>query len=915
MSKLSWQQIRTNAIQFQKEWKDETSESAEAKSFWDQFFEVFGISRRRVAIFEKRVKKIDGIGFIDLLWKGVILVEHKSRGKNLESAYKQATDYFPGLTDGELPKYILVSDFENFVLYDLESGGQRSFPLSRLFEHIELFGFMAGYQQQVIKEQDPVNIDAAYNMGLLHDKLKKIGYTGLDLEIYLVRLLFCMFADDTGIFEKNLFKDYVESETRIDGSDLAGHIEQIFETLNTPEDSRLTNINELMKLFPYVNGNLFEKRLRVASFDSEMRKILLDCSELNWGKISPAIFGSLFQSVMNPEERRYLGAHYTSEENILKVIKPLFLDDLYSEFEQIKNRVRQRQEYLEHFHQKISELTFFDPACGCGNFLIVAYRELRLLELEVIRELLGNKMLISIDMYAKVNVDQFYGIEIEEFPSQIAQVAMWLIDHQMNMKLSNEFGDYFIRLPLRKSAKIIHGNALHIDWSDIIDPLDCSYILGNPPFIGARLMSTAQNEDLRLLTQPNKDTEKTKIGEIKGGNNFDFVAGWFIKAADFIHNSQTEVGLVSTNSIVQGEQANTLWKYLFKEKSISINFAHQTFKWTNEARGNAAVYCVIVGFSMENKAEKKLYSYPDIRNEATMTITKNINQYLLDGPVIFIEATRKPITDRPPAEFGVALLDNGNYSFTKKEMEEFINKEPLAQKYMRPFIGSYELINNKERYCLYLKDCPPNDLRNMPLVRKLVSNVQDFRLSRKRAATKRLGETPTLLAGNSEFTGTQLIIPRVSSENRKYIPIGYFDNQTICSESAFRIRNASLYLFGILNSTMHMAWTRTVCGRLKSDYRYSNTLVYNNFVFPTPSEKAKKNIEKLSQQILEMRKSYLDRGNSLADLYDAVAMPVDLMRAHQALDLAVDKAYRSKRFSTDNERVAHLFRLYEAHVN
>jgi len=469
MALLSWNEIRARAIKFSKEWEGETNENAEAKSFWDGFFHIFGISRRRVATFEKSVKKAGGEqGFVDLFWKGTLLVEHKSKGKNLDKAYNQAKDYFPGLKESELPKYIFVSDFENFVLYDLDDGGERRFTLSQLPQNIELFGFIAGYQKQEITAQDPVNIDAAEQMGVLHDKLKTIGYDGHNLEVFLVRVLFCLFADDTGIFEKNLFREHIEEETREDGRDLGLYLKELFEILRTPVEQRTKNIDENLNKFPYVNGSLFEEHLRTPTFDSEMRELILEGARLDWGRISPAVFGSLFQSVMDAEQRRTLGAHYTSEENILKVIKPLFLDDLWAEFEKIKNAKTKREERLKVFHERLASLKFLDPACGCGNFLIISYRELRLLELEVIREQLRGQMTLDIDFWVKIDVDQVYGIEIDEFASQIAQVALWLIDHQMNMKVSHEFGEYFVRLPLRKSPHIVQGNALRLNWEYIV---------------------------------------------------------------------------------------------------------------------------------------------------------------------------------------------------------------------------------------------------------------------------------------------------------------------------------------------------------------------------------------------------------------------------------------------------------------
>ncbi|MBA2500153.1 MAG: N-6 DNA methylase, partial [Chitinophagaceae bacterium] len=589
---LSWNEIKSRALAFTKEWEDEVNEHAEAKSFWDDFFNVFGISRRRVATFEQQVKKIDDKhGYIDLLWKGTILVEHKSKGKNLDKAYQQAKDYFPGLKEAELPRYILVSDFENFRLYDLDENTQHDFMLAKFTEHVHLFGFIAGYQKRIYKEQDPVNIEAAELMGRLHDKLKSNGYTGHHLEVYLVRLVFLLFADDTNIWEKGIFYDHLDLSTKEDGSDLAAHLMQLFEVLNTPKEKRMLNMDESLAAFPYINGKLFEERLPMAAFDSTMRKTLMDCCLLDWGKISPAIFGSLFQSVMDEKARRNLGAHYTSEKNILKLIKPLFLDELWKEFESAKGDKRK----LKKLHEKISKLRLLDPACGCGNFLIIAYRELRLLEMEIIRQQLKGQTVTDIGIYFNIDVDGFYGIEYEEFPAQIAQVAMWLIDHQMNMKASETFGEYYVRLPLRKSATIVHGNALRIDWQTLIEPLPWEkgearfeYIMGNPPFIGKSLMNTEQK----------KDMEDIFLG-VKGAGVLDYVTAWYMKAAEYMqqynfmepavdtlvkqslrhtlvphtNKQQTKASFVSTNSISQGEQVGILWNELFKKYKIKIHFA------------------------------------------------------------------------------------------------------------------------------------------------------------------------------------------------------------------------------------------------------------------------------------------------------------------------------------------------------
>lgn len=603
---LSWNEIRSRAIAFSKEWENESSEDSEAKSFWDAFFNVFGVSRRLIATFETPVKKLDeSTGYIDLLWKGNILVEHKSRGKDLDKAYKQAIDYFPGLKDFELPRYVLVSDFAMFRLYDLEEERQVEFGLNELYKNIKEFGFIAGYQKHVIKDEDPVNIRAAELMGKLHDKLKEIGYEGHPLELYLVRLLFCLFADDTSIFERDHFHYFIKTRTSEDGSDLGARLSEIFYLLNTPRDHRLKNLDDDLALFPYVNGRLFEEPLPPASFDGKLRDILLECCGLNWGKISPAIFGSLFQSVMDPKARRTLGAHYTSEKNILKVIRPLFLDDLWKEFESIQDSSHK----LKQFHEKIAQLRFLDPACGCGNFLVISYRELRLLELEIIKKLQKGQQVFDIADLLRLNVDRFYGMELEEFPSQIAQIGLWLTDHQMNLLASEEFGEYYIRLPLTVRPNILQGNALRMDWQSLITPIPWEkkeqrfdFIFGNPPFIGSKMMSQDQRTEINELT-----------GNSQGTGVLDYVTGWYLKTANYLlelPSFQTKCAFVSTNSISQGEQVGILWKQLFK-KNIKIHFAHRTFKWSNEARGKAAVHVVIIGFSNLNIQGKRIFEYED----------------------------------------------------------------------------------------------------------------------------------------------------------------------------------------------------------------------------------------------------------------------------------------------------------------
>ena len=895
---LSWNEIKQRAIAFSKEWETETSEKSESQSFWNDFFNVFGISRRRVGSFELPIKKADNKqGFIDLLWKGMILVEHKSRGKDLDKATQQAKDYFPNLKEHELPKYILVSDFQKFRLYDLDTNETKEFELKDFVNHVHLFGFMAGYEKRVYKDEDPVNIKAAELMGELHDRLKEIGYIGHDLEVYLVRLLFCMFADDTGIFNQGIFWEYIDLHTKEDGSDLAMHIASIFHILNTSKEKRLKNLDENLAQFPYVNGKLFEETVKPATFDKPMREMLLKACAFDWGKISPAIFGSMFQAVMNQTERRNLGAHYTSEKNIQKLIKPLFLDDLYTEFEKAKGSKGK----LETLHKKIANLHFLDPACGCGNFLIITYRELRDLEILILLELNKSGQLVTdISSIIQVDVDQFAGIEYDEFAVRVAEVAMWLIDHQMNVKVSNEFGQYFVRLPLKKSAKIVHGNSLRIDWESVVAKEKLNFILGNPPFVGSKMMNETQRDDLLGI-----------FNDAKGAGVMDYVSAWYVKAAELIQNSNIQVAFVSTNSISQGEQVGILWNVLFNEYKIKIHFAHRTFKWANEARKNAAVYCIIIGFANFDIAEKRIFEYEDIKGEPLEIQAKNINPYLVNGTDTTIQRRQNPLSNIPSIGIGNKPIDGGNYLFTTPEKEDFIKIEPQSAKWFRKWVGSDEFINNRERWCLWLGDCPPNELKQMPQALKRVEAVKKVRLESQSIPTQKLAQTPTRFHVENIPSGEYLIVPKVSSERRKYIPIGFSDSNTLSSDLLFVVSNSSLYHFGILTSEMHMTWVRYVCGRLKSDFRYSKDIVYNNYPFPeNVSDKQKQKVETSAQKVLDTRAKYPD--SSLADLYDPLTMPPDLVKAHQTLDKAVDLCYRPQPFVSELNRIEYLFSLYEA---
>ena len=951
---LTWSEIRANAQRFAHDWAGASSERAEAQTFWNEFFAVFGVQRRRVAVYEKTVSRLKhaGQGRIDLFWPGLMLAEHKSAGADLEAAFQQAADYFEGLNDKELPRFVVVSDFRHFILHDLEEGTEQTLTLKEFPRKIDLFGFIAGYRRQRVREQDPINVEAVQKMGDLHDLLKRDGYAGHALEVFLVRLLFSLFADDTGIFQpKDALQDLVENHTQEDGSDLGDQLGRLFVVLGTPCDKRQKSLPEIFAAFPYVNGRLFEERLDPPAFSRAMRSLLIDLCAMNWGAISPAIFGAMFQAVIEldaRDRRRQLGAHYTSEANILKLIGPLFMDELRIEFEQ----VRANKNLLFEFQKRLACLTFLDPACGCGNFLVISYRELRRLEIDVLKaaEKLGQRwgaLPIAVD------VDQFYGIEIEEFPAQVAQVAMWLTDHQMNIEASEVFGEPILRIPLVKSAQIRHGNALQLDWAEFVPPPrltimadshprkdgtprhDCStlsYILGNPPFVGKQHQTPAQKADLAQVCTG-----------IHGAGVLDFVAGWYVKAARYVTAEINPFGqiveraapgrkkfkdvrfgngehamhdmfldaaeveqkarravrcaFVSTNSITQGEQVGVLWGWLLNQ-GIHIQFAHRTFKWMNEAPGRAAVHCVIVGFGAQPTTtpsrQRRLFEYETPDGEPHEVKAASINPYLVDAAETVLPARRQAISKVPPIVFGSMPNDGGNLLLSDDEKRELLHAEPAAKKWIRPFMGADEFINRVPRWCLWLADCPAAELKAMPLVAERVAAVKKLRAASSRTTTRELASTPSLFGEIRQPQGRYLLIPSVSSERRGFVPIGFPDAKTIASNATLIVPDANPYHFGVLTSTMHNAWVRYVAGRLESRYRYSAQIVYNNYPWPTAAtEKQTTDISACAQAVLDARTAEFarDAATTLATLYDPDLMPPALVEAHRELDCAVDAAY------------------------
>jgi len=908
--RLSWNEIRARAAGFATEFADATHEKGETQTFYNEFFRIFGMKRRSVAAYERRVDKLSGnTGFIDLFWPQVLLVEQKSAGRDLTVARVQAEDYFLGLKENERPRFILACDFQTFDLYDLSERTRFSFRLADLPDHVERFGFIMGVQKVAFKDQDPVNIKAAELVGNLHDQLEEAGFTGDDLERFLVRIVFCLFADDTGVFQpRNQFLDWLEQRTSEDGSDLGGKLALLFQTLDTPEDRRETHLDEDLAAFPYINGDLFRGATRIPSFDTEMRSALILASQFDWSPISPAIFGSLFQSVMDKAERRKAGAHYTTEKNILKVINPLFMDGLRAEFARATGLKRGRRAALEALQERLADLNIFDPACGCGNFLIIAYREMRRLEIEILKELnTGAQLELDAAVLSKVDVDQFHGIEIGEFPAEIARAAMWMMDHIMNNELSRAFGQNYARIPLVKSANIMRADALETDWASVIAPEKCDYVLGNPPFVGAKYQSAEQRQQVRDIA---------RLGG--SGGTLDFVCAWFLKAGEYVNRSARPKGIafVATNSITQGEQVAQLWPLLFERHGLEIAFAHRTFAWGSDARGKAHVHVVIIGLvkRTDEPEVKRLFSYPDIDGEPEETGHKVLTPLLTDGSGLadrhlVIESLSKPLNSQGEVVIGSKPIDGGHFIMTGEERVQFLLHEPVAGPFIRPYVGSQEFLNGGDRWILALHDASPSQLRSMPHVMERVAKVRATRLASSSEPTRKLAATPTLYHVNVIPDQPFMVIPKVSSERREYAPMGWLEPPTIASDLLFVVRDTTKSDFAILQSAMHMAWLRTVGGRLESRYRYSIGMVYNTFPWPDLDDKAKATLTETGQAILDARENH--PGATLADLYDPDAMPADLRRAHRENDRAVDRLYRKRPFESERERVEFLFARYE----
>lgn len=917
-------EIRKRLTTFSHNWKDGKDEKADAQAFTLRLFECYGLNEHNY-LREGRVPKPNGsTGYMDGFIPGKLIVEFKSRGKNLTKAAEQAMGYHFGLPPEQQPTHILLCDFANFVLLDLGRSTQVSWTLAELPQNAERLRFMIDDVAGEIVEEREADRKAAYQLAALHQDLLRVNFTGRPLEVFLTRILFCLFADDTGMFNENgQFLRFLQGARGDEGS-LGPRIQKLFSTLNKPIAKRQTNLDDAYTCFPYVNGSLFAEDSEVPEFDSDLRKNLIACAELDWKDISPAIFGSMFQGVLegdaadtklksNKARRRDLGAHYTSERNILRAINPLFMDGLRAEFAAAGNN----NDKLKALLDKLPTINLFDPACGCGNFLVIAYRELRLLELKIIEKLYKQKnsrqtSLLELANYAKVSPDQLHGIEIEDSAAHIARVAILITDHQINEK-SRHIGHPRPTIPLGKMPNIVCANALTTAWTNVIDPQRCTYIVGNPPFVGYSNQSKTQKDEMA----------HTCLG-VGGAGVLDYVAAWYITAARYMQaNPAVRTALVSTNSITQGEQVGVLWGWLLKQ-GVNIQFAHRTFQWNNEGKGVAAVHCVIVGFGLQDLPEKTIYTYDDIKGEPIAVAATNINPYLVDAPTVFIDKRRKPLcAGVPEMVYGSKPTDGGHLLLSPEEADAIRAGDPIATKYLRRFLGADEFINNLPRYCLWLKESTAADRRDSPEIKKRMAAVRAMRLASPKLPTQKLAEVSYLFGEIRQTKRPYVVIPRHSSENRKLLPIGYLGQEFICGDANFMLPDATLYHFGMLCSTMHNVWMRTVCGRIKSDFRYSNTIVYNNYPWPEELKPTQhKAIEKAAQAVLDARaveeQNCSDNGQtcSLAALYPTdAAMPAELLKAHRQLDKAVDAAYGYQGNKDDASRVAFLFERYQAISN
>lgn len=894
--------IREQAVAFAANHANDTSEQGQRQTFWYEFYQVFGGSVRQVAIFEQIARRhtTGNVGWIDLLHPGEMAIEHKSAGGDLNAAMNQLLDYTPSLPVADLPWLLVVCDFKRFAWQNLESHESGEFPLSDLPDHIDLFSWIGGYRRpgEHFENEEDANLKATELLASVHDKLVETGYPEHALRKWITRILFCLFADDTRVWERDALRTFLALHTKPDGSDLGQTLAYIFEILDTPPEQRSTTLDPDLAEFTYVNGDMFGERLPTPSCTEGIRTALLNACRFNWAAISPAIFGSLFQSVMTPIERRQLGAHYTSEENILRMIRPLFLEELERELSACTTEPK-----LKEFHERLSQLRFLDPACGCGNFLVVTYRELRRLEAACIERLYARQrragfvpQVTNLTQLCKVTVDQFYGIEIEDFPALIASTAMHLADHLANEQLSRAYGLHFARFPIPSSAHIVVGNALELDWADVVHPAEVSFVFGNPPFIGRGLMTALHRAEIE------------RIWGAGLNSSMDYVSGWFGKCLAYLNDQdKARWGFVATNSVSQGEAVPTIWGAI-RDGRWRCRFAHRSLQWRSEARGKAVVHVSIVGFDKEVKPRPQLWVHDGESGTAAAQTVPNINPYLVDGPNCIVRPRPTPISpDLPEVSFGSMPRDGGFLLLDEKEMLA-LKQDEVAFKYVRPFVGARELIHGERRWCLWLTDLVPGDVQSSPELTWRLEQVRRAREASKAESTRAFAATPHLFAQRSQPRVEYLAIPAHTSERRHYLPVGYCPPTVICGNANFLVPDPDAFVFGVLSSAMFMAWMLAIGGRLKSDPRFSKSLVYNSFPLGKLASSQRQAICSAGKDVLGVRSSF--EGASLADLYDRNSMPLSLLKAHRALDKCIDATFGRVEHPRHLARPKVLFKRY-----
>ena len=928
---MNLKEQQKQAKAFIERWENRGNERQDTQSFWlDLLQSVYGIENPSEYIKFEDTVMMDHTSFMDgYIDTTKVLIEQKGANKDLSKAIKQsdgsfltpfqqAKRYSANLPYSKQPRWIITCNFKEFYVYDMEKphGEPTVIRLEDLEKEAYRLEFIVGTSNEHLEREMAISMEAGEIVreiysGLLQQYKNPENPESLHaMNQLIVRLVFCFYAEDAGMFgKKTMFHDYL---SRFSSRDFRRGLLDLFNVLNTPIDERDPYLDDELSAFPYVNGGMFaENNLEVPQFTDELRESILEhaSSSFDWSEISPTIFGAVFESTLNPETRRSGGMHYTSIENIHKVIDPLFLDALKEELNEIR-QIKQPatlKNRAQQFQEKLSRLVFFDPACGSGNFLTETYLSLRRLENEAIKLYVGDTVLLDVGYdLVKVKISQLYGIEINDFAVSVANAALWIAESQMLEETMSIVYSNIDFLPIKSYSNIVEGNALRLNWEEIVPKEKLSYIIGNPPFVGHSIQNEQQKKEIRSIYVDENGKEYNLAGKI------DYVAGWYFKAASLISNTNIKVAFVSTNSICQGEQVVGVWQPLYKRFGVNIDFAYQTFKWGSEAKDKAAVHCVIVGFSTTHNNEKKqLFSSTD-----KLDLVDNINPYLLSGETIFVESVKEPICQVSPMYFGSKPTDGGYFFLTPEEKQEIIKKEPQSGKYIRKVLGAQEYINDIERYCLWLEGITPSELKNSPMIYERVKKVREFRLASKAESTRKFAVRPTEFKQNAQPNTPYLIIPSVSSENRRYVPIGYIQPEVIATNATQIIPNATLYEFGVITSNVHMAWMRIVAGRLKSDYRYSSTIVYNTFPWPTVTEEQKQFIANTAQGILDARALYPD--SSLADLYDELTMPVELRKAHQANDIAVMKAYGmikkvdgKNTFLTESETVAKLFEMYQ----